>query len=79
MIDLREPLIPLSQVPDLPCIPRRRGGARLNPATVYRWATGGLQGCRLETVRVGGALCTTNSALLRFFRALAPVGACNAS
>jgi hypothetical protein len=71
-IDLTEPLIPLTQVPRMPFIPRRRAGRKLNVATVFRWASSGIRGVRLEVVRFGGTLCTTKSALLEFFRSLAP-------
>jgi hypothetical protein len=70
-IDLTEPLIPLNQVPRLPFVPRRRVGKKLNVATVFRWASTGIRGVRLEVVRFGGTLCTTKTALLDFFRSLA--------
>jgi hypothetical protein len=69
-IDLTEPLIPLTQVSRLPFIPRRRKGKKLNVATVFRWASTGIRGVKLEVVRVGGTLCTSRAALLEFFRAL---------
>jgi hypothetical protein len=70
-IDLTEPLIPLTQVPRLSFIPRRRAGKKLNAATAFRWASSGIRGVRLEVVRFGGTLCTTKAALLAFFRSLA--------
>jgi hypothetical protein len=72
VIDLSEPLIPLTQVPALPFIPRRRRGKKLNTATVFRWAQQGIAGTRLEVIRFGGTLCTSRSALLEFFRRLTP-------
>jgi hypothetical protein len=69
-IDLSEELIPLTQIPAQPFVPRRRRGTRLNVATVFRWANAGVRGIRLETIRFGGTLCTTRSALLEFFRRL---------
>jgi hypothetical protein len=69
-IDLSESLIPLTRVPTLAFVPRRRRGKRLNQATVFRWANPGVRGVRLETIRFGGTLCTTQSALLEFFRRL---------
>lgn len=70
MIDLKsEELIPLSQVPFLEFMPRRRAGSKLALSTLYRWANRGSRGRRLETFRVGGAVCTTLSALERFFSA----------
>jgi len=67
---LRESAIPLSDVPKLPWIPRRRGGRRLNVATVHRWCTHGVRGKRLEHIRLGGTRVTTQAALMRFFHAL---------
>ncbi len=71
-IDLRTdgPPVPLSNVPDLACIPRRRGGRKLHKSTAFRWAKPGVRGIRLEVIRVGGTLCTTVAALQRFFEAL---------
>jgi hypothetical protein len=71
-IDLSEELIPLTQVPALPFVPRRRRGKKLNQATVFRWANSGVRGTRLESIRFGGTLCTTRGALLEFFRRLTP-------
>src|SRR5690242_19731431 len=71
-IDLSEELIPLTQVPALPFVPRRRRGKKLNQATVFRWANSGIRGTRLETIQFGGTLCTTRSALLEFFHQLTP-------
>lgn len=69
-IDLTEPLIPMNQVPNQPFVPPRPGNRKLNPATPYHWASVGVRGIKLETIRFGGMLCTTRSALLEFFRAL---------
>jgi hypothetical protein len=33
---------------------------------LYRWAKRGLRGVKLETIRVGGTLCTSLEALQRF-------------
>ena len=48
-------------------LPRRRAGRPLHPATLYRWANPGLRGIKLETIQVGGTLCTSLEALQRFF------------
>ncbi len=48
-------------------LPRRRGGKRVNVATLYRWATHGCRGVRLETIQIGGTRCTSQEALQRFF------------
>jgi len=73
MIDIkREALIPLFRCPSLRHLPRRRRGKRPHLSTWYRGASRGLRGVRLETVRVGGTLCTSLPAIQRFFDALAP-------
>lgn len=48
-------------------LPRRRAGRPVHPSTLYRWAAEGLRGVRLETIQVGGTLCTSIEALQRFF------------
>jgi hypothetical protein len=71
-IDLKtERPIPLSDIPDLPFLPRRRRGKKLSKATVFRWANPGVRGARLEVIRVGNMLCTSLPALQRFFERLA--------
>ena len=52
-------------------LPRRRAGKRPHRNTLYRWAAVGLNGLKLETIRVGGTLCTSMEALQRFFDRLA--------
>ena len=47
-------------------LPRRRTGKRPHVATLYRWAARGMRGVKLETIRVGGTLCTSLEALQRF-------------
>ena len=64
-------LIRLNDVPKIPWLPRRRGGARLAIATVHRWCTAGVGGCRLRHVRAGGVRCTTDAWLRQFFESLA--------
>ena len=59
-------LVALEDVPAR--LPARRG-RRHHRATPYRWASRGLHGVVLRTVRVGGCLCTTESWLLEFFAA----------
>jgi len=48
-------------------LPRRRRGRRTHVSTLHRWARRGLGGVRLETLKVGGATCTSVEALQRFF------------
>ena len=62
--------IPLSQVPDLAWLPRRRRGRKLNPSTPFRWAQHGLAGVKLEVIQLAGTKCTSEAALLRFFARL---------
>ena len=63
-----EKLITLSEATKY--VPRRRKGKRTHCATVYRWAARGLRGVRLETIRVGGSLCTSEEKLQLFFNRL---------
>ena len=46
-------------------LPRRHGRA-VHLSTLYRWAKIGIKGIRLETIHVGGVLCTSVEALQRF-------------
>ena len=50
-------------------------GKRPHPSTLWRWATKGLRGVRLDYVRIGHRLCTSHEALNRFVNALAETGA----
>jgi hypothetical protein len=65
--------VPLAQVPRLPWLRRlrRRGGRPLHLSTVHRWVQSGLkigeQVVKLECLRVGGQLVTSEAALSRFF------------
>jgi hypothetical protein len=56
-------------------LPALRGGKSVNPSTVWRWTKRGVRArngvrIRLEAIKVGGTGCTSDQALLRFFRAL---------
>lgn len=68
MIDHRhEHLLTLAQAAaTLP----RFSGKRIHVSTIYRWSSRGLRGVRLETLRVGGRMCTSEEALQRFFERL---------
>lgn len=69
MIDSRsESILTLSQACDE--LPRRRRGQKTHVSTLYRWATVGCRGIRLETLQVGGTACTSREALQRFFERL---------
>jgi hypothetical protein len=52
-----EPPITLRQATRL--LPHRRAGKPTHVTTLYRWAVRGLRGVKLETVQVGGTLCTS--------------------
>jgi len=45
-------------------------GRHPHPSTVFRHAINGIDGMRLETVRVGGRLVTSVEAIERFIRAV---------
>ncbi|TWU34876.1 DUF1580 domain-containing protein [Novipirellula artificiosorum] len=63
-IDLsKETSIPLSEVPRH--VPKRRG-KKVHYSTVYRWATKGTRGRKLETVMSGGIRYTTLESIERF-------------
>ena len=73
MIDLTtEQLISLKDACQL--LPRRRRGRKPCFSTPWRWALHGARGVRLETLRVGGTLCTSREALQRFFDRLSEDG-----
>jgi hypothetical protein len=67
-----EELVPLNQVPtmDSSLIPRARAGRKIAVSTIYRWATRGCRGVKLEVLRAGGVTCTTRAALLRFYESV---------
>ena len=50
-------------------LPRRRG-RKAHISKLYRWATIGCRGVRLEYVQCGGTRCTSRAALARFFERL---------
>lgn len=64
MINLKtDELRPLNEVI------RARIGKRISPATLWRWRLKGVNGVRLECVRVGGNWFTTNAAFAEFLAA----------
>jgi hypothetical protein len=69
-----EDLIRLSEVPKLKFMPPGKDGKRIALSTIYRWTMGGTGGLKLETLKVGGTLCTSVEALQRFFDALSRNG-----
>lgn len=66
--------IRLQDVPKHPLVPRR-GNRPVHLSVPYRWVMRGLKGHRLEAARCGGTVCTSNSAIMRFFRRLSGVDA----
>ncbi len=52
-------------------VPRRRGGRRCAPSTIWRWGSRGLRGVRLRVTCVGGTAMTSRRWLAEFFEALA--------
>ena len=66
MIDISsETVLPLREAAKL--LPRRRQGRPVHASTLHRWASRGIKGVRLETIRIGGVRCTSPPALQRFF------------
>src|SRR5271157_803864 len=69
MIDsATEEVIPLAQAAAE--LPRRRRGRKTHLSTLYRWASTGCRGVRLETIQIGATRCTSREALQRFFENL---------
>lgn len=64
----REHLLSFSEAAQ--CLPTING-RRLAPSTLYRWCRRGVNGVRLEYIRVGRNMVTSREALERFFVALA--------
>lgn len=61
-----EHLIRLSEVRELEFLRGRSDGGRISLATLYRWATKGYRGEKLETTRIVGTVWTTEGAVRRF-------------
>lgn len=51
-------------------VPKRLRGRRVHSSTVFRWVQRGLNGRKLETIKIGGVTCTSENALRRFFNLL---------
>lgn len=67
MIDIAtEDLVPLK---DLPKSLPKRNGRPVAITTVWRWATAGLKGVRLETILIGGQRFSSLAAFHRFVAA----------
>jgi len=75
-ISLAEQTVTLTNATKL--LPARRGGRPVHASCLFRWAKHGLRGVRLETIRVGGTLCTSREALEGFFARLAELDGPNA-
>ena len=75
MIDVsKEQPISLTNATKLKLFPERRNGKRPAVTTLWRWATKGCRGVKLETIRIGETLCTSAEALQRFFEGVTIVG-----
>ncbi len=64
MIDLKTETV-MSLTEATKHLPTRRG-KKPHVSTLYRWAQRGVRGEVLETIQVGGVLCTSLEALQRF-------------
>ena len=51
-------------------IPKRRDGRATHVATIFRWASVGIRGIKLESIQLAGTKCTSKPALSRFFQRL---------
>ena len=69
MIEFKEETI-VSLTDAAKTLPHRRAGKKPHVSTLYRWAGNGLRAVELETIQVGGTLCTSLEALQRFFDGL---------
>ena len=66
LIDIRqEPVISMAEATTY--VPRRRKGRKVSPGTVYRWASRGIRGVRLETIRIGGIALHERSCVAEVF------------
>jgi hypothetical protein len=63
MIDVHENVVPLARAPGL--VP-----GRPHISTFWRWAGRGVRGHRLEILRIGGKVYTSQEAIDRFLAAL---------
>ena len=59
----QEGLIPIRQVP---AYLQSLGGRRVHLSTVYRWILAGVNGRKLEAIKLGGQTYTSKPALHRF-------------
>lgn len=65
MVDVyNERLVAIRDVPKL--LPKRPSGRPVHVSAVYRWVSRGVQGAKLEAVRIGGTLYTSVEAIQRF-------------
>jgi hypothetical protein len=71
MIDLQnEQLITLPQAANL--VPPARNGKKTHVSTVLRWILKGIDGVKLEGIRIGGRWLTSTPALQRFGERVTP-------
>lgn len=80
MFDPRfEKPLTFAQAAKLDIIPRRRRGRPIHPSCIARWAAHGLDGIRLEKLKIGRTWCTSREALVRFFQRLTQASKADAS
>lgn len=69
-IERGEEPIRLSRLPRQQFMPRGASGKPINVSSIFRWASCGARGVRLETLQTPGGLVTTRGAVLRFLHRL---------
>ncbi len=57
-------------------LPAAPGGKRFHIATIHRWRSPGVNGVRLEAVRIGGAWYTSWPSVCHFVKVLSNIEAC---
>ena len=71
MIDVaNESLITLGDTPKH--LPRRPSGKTIHKSTAHRWASRGVRGIVLETIKIGGTIYTSKEAIQRWVKATWP-------
>lgn len=64
--------IPLRDVPRIAWLPHSTRAKKVSVSTVFRWVNPGIRGQRLEVLRIGGTLHTSEERLRAFFERLTP-------
>jgi hypothetical protein len=58
---------PIAIIKAAEMVPNRRGGRGIDACTLWRWATRGVRGVKLETLLIGGIRYTSAESLQRFY------------